>query len=246
MRLLFAIFIVLGAPVDSKACFKNTPELVKYSFGKYIQPGSLEFSPAVNNFCKETMYKDNFKKLAGNEISIDKIKPRLKMLIDAQSADFKTQYEEQITKIKNIDLLEQRLKETYNLSVRLYGFLEYNKKKFITNSQMADIKTLDNLKNEFLAYSLLQIKRNEAEFTVKMLTTFPESSLNSRQWVRIEISDKDNQQLDLDPSVTGLQYLPLPIRHNGIDEESITVIQHQCENLIKCLVGTLKSNKGEN
>lgn len=243
MRYFTAIFYVLGLAIESEACFENSAALVKNSFGKYVGLKTLEYSPAINNFCKETEYKENFKKLAANEFLTGKAHPKLKMLLAAQSPEFKTQYQEQLDKIKKIEPLDERLKATYSVALRLFGFLEYDRKKFSAEPEFENIKTPNNLKNEFLAFLLLQAKKSEDEFKVNILESFPGDSLKLRKWVRVEIPDKENQKLDLDPSVTGLEYLPLPLRHTGINETEVIVLQEECANVMKCLLGSIKREK---
>lgn len=237
--MIFAILVVMGSA--SFACLESAQLISKNSFGKYLETKDFQFSPAFNNFCSDANLKGTYDKLPANSLIVVKPISKFNLVIGDQEKVFQKNFKAEIERIKKLPL-ESRFKAAYEFVTRQFGFLTYQGKKYAAHPEFEILKTANLVKNALLAHMLVEARNKNSEYKVNMLVSYPESIEKSRQWVRVEITEPDKiQKLDLDPSVTGREYLPLVNRHTGITETDAQVIREECENITKCLISSAQS-----
>jgi hypothetical protein len=234
---LFLVFIILVATELSFGCFEQAPHLLSHSFSTNFDPNDISYGPAFENYCQELNKKDNFVKLSADKIYEEHSIEKFSALIDMQSRDLKENYRKKIKEIKKIKELNSRLKAVYELATSYFGVFNFSSKVAIKKLSDLDLKSTNSLKNSLLAVTYLAARLKKTDYSVSLVTTFPGQIETSRQWVRLELVSTDKvSHLDLDPSVTGLVFLPLLNRHSGLAEDEIKFLEKECLEVKNCLL----------
>lgn len=241
--MVFIVFVMVGS--TSFACFESGKLISKNSFGKYLDTKAFQFSPAFNNFCIDAKLKGNFDKLPASDLVVSKPISKFNLVIEDQEEIFKKNFKAEVERVKTLPL-EVRFKSIYEFVTSQFGFMTYQGKKYAGYPEFEILKTANLVKNALLAHMLMEARKNNSEYKVNILISYPESIEKSRQWVRVEVSESDKvQKLDLDPSLTGREYLPLVNRHTGLDATVALMVQEECEIVTKCLISNLQRTVGK-
>lgn len=211
------------------------------SFGDFLnedtpEEKSFQISAACTELTKTESYTNRKKNIFTETNHLEPYE----FILNNQKIEIKQVYDKRLSEIAHLEKLSDRVKKAYQLATSTFSKLEMENLDVL--SKKNGLKNRSAQRAAVLALSLAGVRKKKSEYEIKLFLPKIKIYESSRSWVRITLSNGRGNptEIDFDPSVSGVQPLPLLPLYKKINENDRITLQTQCERARMCLLNSKK------